>query len=110
MIHLNQRAPAMPTAEPASMLVCRFVADVLEHTIALNDEATRQRVVQAFVEELRPWMPPVASPLRAYAPLFAILELDENSGQVSVAFTPEGLTCFRGWLRRQGLDPVLSTS
>jgi hypothetical protein len=52
MIYLNQRAPAMPTAEPASMLVCRFVADVLERTIDLSDEATRQRAVQAFVEEL----------------------------------------------------------
>jgi hypothetical protein len=56
------------------------------------------------------WMPPVAGPFRAHAPLFATLELDEKTGRVSVEFTLEGLACFRGWLRRQGLDPVLGTS
>jgi hypothetical protein len=100
----------MPAAEPASTLVCRFVAAVLERTIDIIDDAAHQRVVQAFVEELRPWMPPVAGPFRPHAPLFATLELDEDTGQVSVAFTPEGLACFRGWLRRQGLDPALGTS
>jgi hypothetical protein len=100
----------MPAAEPASMLVCRFVAAVLERTIDITDNTVHQRAVQAFVNELRPWMPPVVGPFRAHAPLFATLELDEKTGRVSVEFTPEGLACFRGWLRRQGLDPVLGTS
>jgi hypothetical protein len=38
------------------------------------------------------------------------MEIEEETGQVSVEFTPEGLACFRGWLRRQGLDPIVGTS
>jgi len=98
----------MPAAAPASLLVCRFVAEVLERTIDIAGEAAHQRAVQAFVEELRPWIPSV--PLRPQAPLFATLALDETTGLVSVEFTPEGLACFRGWLRRRGLDPALGTS
>ena len=100
----------MSAYQPASMLVCRFVAAVLERTIDLSDDAAHQCAVQAFVNELRPWMPPIADPVQAQTPLFATLELDEKTGRVSVEFTPEGLACFRGWLRRQGLDPVLGTS
>jgi hypothetical protein len=102
--------PAMSAAEPASMLVCRFVAAVLERIIDITDDAIHQHALQVFVNELRPWMPPVAGPFRVHAPLFAMLELDEKTGRVSVKFTPEGLACFRGWLRRQGLDPLLGTS
>ncbi len=100
----------MPDAEPASSLVCRFVADVLKRTMDIADDAARQRAVQAFVDELRPWMPPVIGGARPHAPLFSRMEIEDATGQVSVAFTPEGLACFRGWLRRQGLDPVLGTS
>jgi hypothetical protein len=100
----------MSAAEPASMLVCRFVAAVLERTIDITDDAIHQHALQVFVNELRPWMPSVAGPFRAHAPLFAMLELDEKTGRVLVEFTPEGLACFRGWLRRQGLDPLLGTS
>ena len=101
----------MPVAEPASKLMCRFVADVLECPIDIGDDvAHHQRAVQAFVEELRPWLPPVAGPFRAQAPLFTTLELDEKPGRVSVEFTSKGLACFRGWLRRQELGPVLGTS
>jgi hypothetical protein len=100
----------MADAEPASPLVCRFVADVLERTMDIADDAARQRAVQAFVDDLRPWMPPVIGGARSHAPLFSRMEIEDETGKVSVAFTPEGLTCFRGWLRRQGLDPVLGTS
>ena len=100
----------MPADQPASMLVCRFVAAVLERTIDLNDDAAHQRAVQAFVNELRPWMPPIIGRSRPHAPLFSHMEIEEETGQVSVEFTPEGLACFRGWLRRQGLDPILGTS
>ena len=100
----------MPADQPVSMLVCRFVAAVLERTLDLSDDAAYQRAVQAFVNELRPWMPPIIGRARPHAPLFSRLEIEEETGQVSVEFTPEGLACFRGWLRRQGLDPLLGTS
>lgn len=73
----------MSAAKPASMLVCRFVAAVLERTIDITDDAIHQHAIQVFVNELRPWMPPVAGPFRVHAPLFAMLELDEKTGRVS---------------------------
>jgi hypothetical protein len=111
MIHTHQGALVMPFAEPwSSTLVCRFVADVLDQTRDIADDAVYQRALQAFVDELRPWMPPIAGPPRSHAPLFSRMDLDEDTGQVSVVMTPEGLACFRGWLRRQGLDPVVGMS
>ena len=38
------------------------------------------------------------------------LELDPDTEEVTAAFTPEGLAFFRAWLRRRGIDPVMSTS
>ena len=55
-------------------------------------------------------MPSVIGRTRSHAPLFSHMEIEDKTGQVSVAFTPEGLACFHGWLHRQGLDPVLGTS
>jgi hypothetical protein len=94
----------------SSTLVCRFVADVLGRTMDMSDDAAYQRALQDFVEEQRPWMPPVTGPVRSHAPIFSRLELDQDGGHVSAEFTPEGLACFRGWLRRQGLDPTAGTS
>ena len=101
----------MPAAEHwSSTLACRFMAELLERTIDIVDDHAHQQAVQAFVDELRPWIPPTSGPALSHVTLFDSLELDEQTGMVSVAFTPEGLACFRGWLRRQGLDPAMSTS
>lgn len=94
----------------SSTLACRFMAELLERTIDIVDDHAHQQAVQAFVDELRPWIPPTSGPARSYATLFDRLELDEQTGMVSAAFSPEGLACFRGWLRRQGLDPAMSAS
>ena len=98
------------TVDWSSTLACRFIAELLERTIDIMDDAAHQRAVQAFVDELRPWMSPVKSPVRSHAPLFSSLEVDEKSGQVTVHFTPQGLSCFHGWLRRRGLSPHMGTS
>ena len=101
----------MLSSEPyASTLVCRFVAEVLERTIDMVDDTAHQRAVQAFIDELEPWMPPAHGHVRSHAPLFYSLDLDEKTGEVSVDCTPEGLLCFRGWLNRQGLSPAMGTS
>jgi hypothetical protein len=111
MIHPHQGALAMPSADAwSSTLICRFVADVLQRTIDITHDDAHQRALQAFVDELRPWMPPVAGPVRSYAPLFSRMDVDQETGQVSATLTPEGLACFRGWLRRQGLDPAVGMS
>lgn len=101
----------MPAAQHwSSSLACRFVAELMSRTMDVTDDAAYKRAVQAFIDELRPWMPPVAAPGRCYAPLFSRLEIDEDADQVVADFTPEGLACFRAWLSRQGLDPVMGTS
>jgi hypothetical protein len=82
----------------------------IERTIDLSDDAAYQRAVQVFVNELRPWVPPIIGRAQPHARLFVRMEIEEETGQVSVEFTPEGLACFRGWLRRQGLDPILGMS
>ena len=94
----------------SATLVCRLVAEVLGRTMGMSDDAAYQRAVQDFVEEQRPWMPPVAGLVRSHAPIFSRLELDAHTGHVSAECTPEGLACFRGWLRRQGLAPQVGTS
>ena len=76
----------------------------------IDDDHAYQRATQAFVDELSPWMPPVDAPIRSHATLFSRLEIDEQTDLISVDFTPEGLAYFRAWLRRQGLDPLMSTS
>ena len=91
-------------------LVCRLVADVLGRTMGMSDDAASQRALQDVVEEQRPWMPPAAGLVRSHAPIFSRLELDSHTGHVLAEFTPEGLACFRGWLRRQGLAPQGGTS
>jgi hypothetical protein len=74
----------------SATLVCRLVADVLGRTMGMSDNA--------------------AGLVRSHAPIFSRLELDAHTGHVSATFTPEGLACFRGWLRRQGLAPQGGTS
>ncbi len=99
-----------PAESWSSPLACRFMAELMERVMDIKDGAAHQRAVQAFVDELRPWMPPVDGPAQSHATLFSRLEIDEDTDQVSVEFTPEGLACFRGWLSRQGIDPMMSTS
>ncbi len=98
------------TEHPTSALVCRFVAEILDRTLTITDDAAHQKAVQAFVDELRPWMPSASVPIRSHAPLFAKMDLEQKTGQVDVELTPEGLMCFRGWLQRQGLNPMVGTS
>ena len=78
----------MPSTDNwSSTLACRFMADLLGRTIHITDDAAYQHAVQAFVDELQPWMPPVSGPTRSYASLFSSLELDEHTDEVSADFT-----------------------
>jgi hypothetical protein len=100
-----------PAGYWSSPLVRRFVAELLRHTMDIADEAAYQRELQAFLDELNPWVDPGDCPaLRAAFTMFAQLEMDDLTETVSVAFTPEGLAFFRAWLRRQGIDPTVNMS
>ena len=98
------------TSDYTTTWVCQFVAELLERTRDLTDDTSYQCAVQRFVDEHRPWMPPIPNSGRSLAPIFSRLELDESGDSVIVEWTPEGLACFQGWLRRQGLDPMMGQS
>ena len=71
----------LSTQHPASTLVCRFVAEILGRTLHITDDAAHQKAVQAFVDELRPWMPPATVLVCSHAPLFASMELSKQLGR-----------------------------
>ena len=101
----------MPSAEHWSFpLVCRFMAELLERTMDIADDDVHRQAVQAFCEELKPWVQPGDCPdPRPEFTVFSRIDMDEKSDTISVSFTPEGLAFFRAWMRRQGLDPIMGT-
>ena len=80
----------MPADQPVSMLVCRFVAAVLERTLDLSDDAAYQRAVQAFVNELRPWMPPIIGRARPHAPLLPVWRSKKKLARYRSNLRPKG--------------------
>jgi hypothetical protein len=95
----------------SSPLACRLMAELLDRTMDIVDGAAHQRAVQAFLDELKPWLQPGDCPIpRRQFTVFSSIEMGRHTDTVSVAFTPEGLAFFRAWLRRQGLDPAMSAS
>ena len=102
----------MPTAEHwSSLLACRFMAELIERTIGIVDDAAHQQAVQAFLDDLRPWLHDAdrVAPRPTFT-VFSEMALDPDTEEVSVVFTPEGRAFFRAWLRRRGLDPVMGAS
>ena len=99
------------SADWSSTLACKFMAELLERTIDIVDEAAHQQAVKAFLDDLCPCLHPAdcLDPSASFT-VFSKIEIDEDTEAVSVAFTPEGLAYFRAWLRRRGLDPVMRTS
>ncbi len=94
---------------PSENLVMRFVAELLDRTMDITDNAAHQRAVQAFVNELLPWFPSDA-PRQAKTRLFNRLDLDKRTDTVSIDLAPAGWICFRAWCNRQGLNPMMSSS
>ena len=94
---------------PSEQLVFRFVAELIDRTIDIADEHMHQRAVQAFVDELVPWLPPDA-PLQVHSRLFERLDLDERTDTVSVDLSPAGWFCFHAWCNRHGLNPLMSSN
>ena len=94
-----------------SSLACRFMAELLDRTMDIVDDAAHQREVQAFLDELKPWLHLGDCPApRPEFTVFSSINMDQETEMVSIDFTPEGLAFFRAWLRRRGMDPVMGTS
>jgi hypothetical protein len=94
----------------SSPLACRFMADLLKRTMGIVDDDAYRREVQAFCNELKPWVQPGDCPHpRPEFTVFSRIDMDDKNDTISVSFTPEGLAFFRAWLRRRGLDPMMGT-
>ena len=92
-------------------LAGRLMAERLERTLDIGDEAAHQQAVQAFLDDLRPCLHPGGGLApRATFSVCSKIEINPETEAVSVAFTLEGLTFFRAGLRRRGLDPVMGAS
>ena len=96
---------------PEHTLVLRFLAELLRKTIDIHNDNDFQAVVQSFANELLPWVRPadLAWPPRPQFTLFESVDMTSEDIH-SVTLSPEGLGLFRAWLRRQGLDPFMSSS
>ena len=97
-------------------LVRHFVGDLLTRTMGAPTAAAHQHALQAFLEDLSPWvlsheLPTLLGPA---FPLFDACEFtptaDGTDEDVAVALSPQGEVVFRAWLRRRGVDPVLCSS
>jgi hypothetical protein len=91
-------------------LALQFLADLYRRT-DIPDERAFQQALQAFADELIPWINPGDLPTipREICFLFERMEVTEED-ITSVTLTPEGVALFRAWLRRRGLDPLRGTS
>lgn len=98
-------------ADGSSTLAGRLMAERLERTLDIGDEAAHQQAVQAFLDDLRPCLHPGGGLApRATFSVCSKIEINPETNAVSVAFTPEGWAFLRAELRRRGLDPVMGTS
>ncbi|MDH3598959.1 MAG: hypothetical protein OEU26_04870 [Candidatus Tectomicrobia bacterium] len=94
------------TADWSSSLACRFMAELLERTLDMVDEAAHQQAVQAFLDDLRPCLHPAdgLAP-RATFSVFSKIEIDLETEAVSVAFSREGWPSFGSGCAAVALTP-----
>jgi hypothetical protein len=98
----------MPPSPPAdsleAALVLRFVAEVMKRTLDAPTPEAFAQGVQAYCDELRPWLDPEDYPLSSQEQftLLDYCEIDEAE-DVWVRLSPEGYVFFRAWLRRKAL-------
>ena len=98
----------VPTSPPAESLeadlVMRFVADVMKRTLDTPTPDAFAQAVQAYCDELRPWLDPEDYLLfrQQQFTLLDYCEMDEAE-DVWVRLSPAGYAFFRAWLRRKAL-------
>jgi hypothetical protein len=85
--------------------VVQFLAELMTATQGATTPPAFQRAVQAYCEELRPWVLPADVPPtpRAVFSLFEECTMDEETDAIQVRFSPEGAVFFRAWQRQRGI-------
>ncbi len=97
-------------------LVMHFVGDLLQRTMDAPTAAAHQQALQAFLEDLSPWVLPHELPT-LLGPAFTLFDAceftptaDGTDEDVAVALSSQGEVVWRAWLRRRGVDPLLCSS
>jgi len=84
-------------------LAVEFVAELMQVTHGVETAAAFQQALQAYVNELRPWLRDSDAPetARSTFSLFVTSEEQEQTDDLRIQFSPEGDALFRAWVRRQ---------
>jgi hypothetical protein len=97
-------------------LVLDFFGDLLKRTMDAPTAEAHQQALQAFLEDLSPWVRPDDLPT-LLGPAFRLFDAceftptaDGTDESVAVALSPQGEVILRAWLRRRGVDPMLCSS
>jgi hypothetical protein len=83
-------------------LVVQFLADLMNVTIDLQDQAAFQQALQTYCDSLCPWLDPSDGPPNPRT-IFSPLEncaFDQSGEHVTVVLSPEAEALFRAWLCR----------
>ena len=89
-------------------LLTEFLAELLDRTSDEPSEHMFQRKVQAFCDELRPWIDPsIIAHSRARFTLFDDLRFLDDGDTGVVKLSSEGHALFHAWLRRRWCNPIL---
>ena len=99
---------------PHHALVMQCVAALLQRTLDCPTVEAHQHALQAFLDDLAPWISPTDLPTLVRQPfaLFDHLAFTPRGDDedVWVALSPGGEIVFRAWLRQRGLDPLVCRS
>ena len=97
-------------------LLRHFFGDLLQRTMDAPTAAAHQQALQAFLDDLSPWVLPHELPT-LLGPAFTLFDAceftptaDGTDEDVAVALSPQGEVVFRAWLRRRGVDPLVCSS
>jgi hypothetical protein len=84
-------------------LTVEFVAELMQVTHRAETAAAFQQALQAYVDELRPWLRDrdIPETVRSTFSLFEACEDLTQSNDLRIQFSPEGDALFRAWVRRQ---------
>ena len=89
-------------------MLTEFLAELLDRASDESSEHMFQKKVQAFCDELRPWIDPsIITHPRAVFTLFDDLRFFDDGDTGLVKLSPEGYAFFHAWLRRRWCNPVL---
>ena len=91
-------------------------SDLLQRTMDASTAAAHQQALQAFLDDLAPWVLPHKLPT-LLGPAFTLFDacasIPTAAGtdeEVAVTQAPQGAGLLRAWLRRRGVDPVRCSS